>query len=83
MKSGGDFTAPSEEVRVNTCLIVQNEEYKEENVLYKKLNFVGTYNHGQLIGPSWKPAYSLDGVDIGYYYRTEEAKLRMGNEEMK
>ena len=44
------------------------KDYIDENPLYKVLNFIGYYNFGKLVGPIWKPVYSLDAVPIGYFY---------------
>ena len=46
----------------------EDGDYLDDNILYKELNFAGSYRYGRLKGPIWKPAYSLDAVPIGYYY---------------
>ena len=46
----------------------KEKDYLDENPLYKVINFVGEYKFGNLVGPIWKPAYSLDAVPIGFYY---------------
>ena len=53
----------------------KEKDYIDENPLYKVLNFVGHYRFGNLIGPIWKPAYSLDAVPIGFYYTYIEPNL--------
>ena len=45
-----------------------DKEYIDDNPMYKVLNFVGQYEFGKLVGPIWKPVYSLDEVPIGYYF---------------
>ena len=60
------------------------KEYIDDNPLYKVLNFVGYYHFGKLIGPAWKPAYSLESIPIGYYYsyfgNTPDAKNNRNQE---